>query len=338
MGEILLFQNIVEQPFVEPYYEIIIDSSKVDSTLTDFPLMVKLDSSFTGWSDLTQDSGYFTDEFENILDHEIEYYSQGIKAVYHVRIPSISSSSNTKFRLYLNGFGYTNGNNPADVWDSSHVAVWNMYDGLRDSTNNNHDASVTGIGFVDATDTGKAAYFDGSNDYGIVPYSSDFKVQEFAISTYAYLNDTGSWQSIIQYPYNDSSHSSPYFEWAIYIREQSGGSTLHTRIDGVDDGRSALVPEVYSRLTHLVIVLDDSSNQLRYYKDGNLIYTRTSPDSSIGYANNRVRIGSNASLSEDVHGTVEYIKFLNNSKNDAWFKAEYHSTKNSLISNISRVN
>jgi hypothetical protein len=112
-------------------------------------MTVKLDSNNFDFS-LSSDSSniYFMDSSGTLLNHEVEYYSTSAsKAVYHVRIPTISSTVDTKFELHIDGTGYVNGNNPTSVWDSNYLGVFHM-GSTSTSTATGNNLSFIGGSFI----------------------------------------------------------------------------------------------------------------------------------------------------------------------------------------------
>jgi hypothetical protein len=175
-----------------------IDSSKVDATLTDFPVLIHLSSS----SGITnEDVTVVFDELSSSSDRkkmavtssdgttqlyvEIEQWEIDMdeEAWLHVKVPSISSSSDTTLYLYYDSAQADNTTYVGDstdavvnnVWDSDFVAVWHMAqdpdgdgaDAIKDSTSNlihlTPNGSMTTSDLV-AGKAGRAIDFDGTGD------------------------------------------------------------------------------------------------------------------------------------------------------------------------------
>ncbi len=167
------------------YRTLTIDHDVIDSSLTDYPVMVKLDDTNFDFSKLRAD-GYdliFTDDTGvNQLKHEVELFDgANEKAVYHVKIPSVSDTVDTVFRMYYGDPSVsTDQSDKVNVWDDNFVMVQHMGDSLADSTGNGNDGANYGSTVVDGLN-GKARSFDGSDDYvrfsdSIVPASGDFSI------------------------------------------------------------------------------------------------------------------------------------------------------------------
>jgi hypothetical protein len=107
-----------------------IDSSNVCADLTDFPALI----SFTGDSDLAAgaqsdfDDVLFTSSSGTTkLSHEIEDYdSTNGDIVAWVKIPYLSSSSDTEIYMYYGCSTADNQQNVSGVWDDDYVGVWHL--------------------------------------------------------------------------------------------------------------------------------------------------------------------------------------------------------------------
>ena len=157
------------------YKKITIDHTKVDSDLTDFPVMVKLNSSNFDFSK-SQTNG--NDIRFVLLDGTLLKYERDLhdstnqKAVYWVKIPAVSSIADTVFKLYFGNPVVGDGVDPTNVWDNEFVMVQHMNDNpdtshIKDSTINGNNGTKYTSGQPIEVDGlfSKAQSFDGSNDY-----------------------------------------------------------------------------------------------------------------------------------------------------------------------------
>lgn len=159
--------------------KITIDSTKVTADLTNFPVLINL-SSDTDLASDAQDDGddiLFTEsDGTTQLSHEIEKFDGGTgQLVAWVKIPSLSSTSNTEIYLYYGNSGASNQQNATAVWDSNYRMVQHLEETtgtIYDSTSNNNDGTASNG--VNQNATGKidgANSFDGVDD--LVDYGSD---------------------------------------------------------------------------------------------------------------------------------------------------------------------
>lgn len=110
--------------------KITIDNTKVDNTLTNFPVLIRIFD--TDLRDKAQGDGYdilFMDDkgFANSLYHEIEKYDASTgELIAWVNIPSLSSSESTFFYIYYGNPDSGNQQIPENVWDTNYVMVQHM--------------------------------------------------------------------------------------------------------------------------------------------------------------------------------------------------------------------
>ena len=139
--------------------------------LTDFPVLIKLDSTTIDYSK-TQDQGQdlrFYDADGNALAHEIETWDEAGTSYVWVKVPQIDANSNTDFvHMYYENAGAPDAQNAAGVW-SDYRAVYHLNEdpgatGTVGDAAGNFDAtnvsSTDAAGFI-----GNAQDFDGTSQY-----------------------------------------------------------------------------------------------------------------------------------------------------------------------------
>ena len=163
-----------------------------------------------------------------------------------------------------------------------------------------------GVGF--STDNGGTWTFDGTDDKITIANSSTMQPTS-ALTMEAWVRlDTmpSSWYSVFQSPESNSGHTSPFFDWAIYINYTGG---LHTRINGVTDGLSNGTTTKVQNNTWSQLVITWNGSLISYYLSGVLIQTK-SLSATISYTNNTDKlIGTNASGSEAFDGKIPIVRF-----------------------------
>ena len=156
--------------------KITIDNTKVDATLTDFPVLVSLTTDDNLKNNARSDGFdilFTLSDGETKLKHEIEKYTNGIgRLISWVELPSVSSSTDTDIYMY---YGYSSAGDQSDaanVWDSNYKMVQHMKDAttstILDSTANNNDGTKKAANEPIVTTSGKigdAQVFDGTDDY-----------------------------------------------------------------------------------------------------------------------------------------------------------------------------
>ncbi|VAW30003.1 hypothetical protein MNBD_BACTEROID07-325 [hydrothermal vent metagenome] len=149
------------------------------------------------------------------LNHEIEKFDNtpgSEELVAWVKIPQLSTSTDTVIYMYYGNPNAFAQENPQGVWDSSYRGVWHLKEEApgtgsialyKDSTGNNNDGDdyISAIGQDGQINGGKE--FDGINDYIVVPDSPSLKfgAGDFTVSLWAKLDDPGTTQYLVnKYP------------------------------------------------------------------------------------------------------------------------------------------
>jgi hypothetical protein len=160
--------------------KITIDHTKVAADQSNFPVLINLptDSDLASHAKSNGDDILFTSS-DGItkLAHEIEKYDNTSgQLVADVKVPSVSSTTDTDIYLYYGNSGASNQQNATSVWDSNFVAVQHLNEDpstsgllpILDSTNNKLDATSSGTLTSGSQVNGQIAgslQFDGTDDY-----------------------------------------------------------------------------------------------------------------------------------------------------------------------------
>ena len=121
---------------------ITIDHTNIGSNLTDYPLLIDaqdndLTSTVNG-GHVQSSSGYdiaFYDKNTNKLDHEIELYNETTgKYVAWVKIPTVSSSEDTKVFMVYGKSGVTTNPSTVATWNDDFLAVYHFSDDVSSTT------------------------------------------------------------------------------------------------------------------------------------------------------------------------------------------------------------
>src|SRR3989344_444169 len=152
---------------------ITIDTTKISGTLSNFPVLVKLDSTnFTFSKSQSQGQDLrFIDHTSTpvVLSHEIESFNSVTQeANIWVKFPTLSTTQNVIY-LYYGNAGATDGQNKTGVWDSNYKGVWHLSQGdstasgfYTDSTSNANNGTLTDADGDTTTVTGQV---NGSLDF-----------------------------------------------------------------------------------------------------------------------------------------------------------------------------
>ncbi|MGA2934840.1 MAG: DUF2341 domain-containing protein, partial [Methanomicrobiales archaeon] len=163
---------------------ITIDSTKVVGTQSNFPVLISLasDSDLSAKAQASGNDILFTlSDGTTKLSHQVESFKSSTGAlVAWVKVPSLSSSSNTVLYMYYGNPGAANQQNAANVWSNGYKDVWHLDEGgtgpRSDSTgsgsnlntrNYKGNEGTTGqIGGADSLD-GTSKYLESASNVGI---------------------------------------------------------------------------------------------------------------------------------------------------------------------------
>ena len=155
-GTVLLSADLIKQQVLAPYgwydgdwqfrKKITIDHTKVPSDQSGFPVLISIaDVDLSAEAQHDSDDIIFTDSTGmTLLPHEIEIYTWNSGTlVAWVRIPTLSSVTDTVIYMYYGNSGAASLQDPTGVWSNGYAAVWHLGEATGatrlDSTNNNND-------------------------------------------------------------------------------------------------------------------------------------------------------------------------------------------------------
>ena len=325
-----------------------IDSSKVDEDLVNFPVLVNLDTTYSGvFNELG--NNYKKISFMNPTTGE-EYYceverwdSVNNDAQLWVKIPNVSSNEDTEFYMLYDGTHADNSNYIGEisstaaqkVWDDNFVAVYHLSQDpstggacILDSTSNeNHgtpNGSMTSSALVDAN-VGKGLDFDGSDDYVDVGQPEEFSLGNFTITAVSNLEPTSTDQLGIISNYGGSGSEQ---HWG--LRDNVNRCSLF-----YDDGSSwdsvTGSIDISSKWVLLTGVRIKGSNAYVYIND-TLDATDSSVTDTILTPSANTFIGKDAAGSGYyLNGVLKNITISNIVRTSSWIKATYYSNFDQLL-------
>ena len=150
--------------------KITVNGSQVPAVQTSFPVLVNVTDAIlrvkTSGGHVEQADGgdiYFALLDKTHLSHEIErYVSSTGDLVAWVKIPTLSTGSNTTFYMCYGNQGAVDQWNPTQVWDANYLGVWHLHNGpangglFTDSTINNRNGTLKDpLGISKSSVTGK---------------------------------------------------------------------------------------------------------------------------------------------------------------------------------------
>ena len=293
--------------------------------MTDFPVLI----SFTGDSDLAAGA---QSDFDDVLftsangttrlDHEIEDFdSTNGDIVAWVKIPFLSSSSDTDIYMYYGCGTAENQENPPEVWSNGFTGVWHLHDDFNDSTSEGNNGTNSGS----ANDTGKMAdgqYFDSSDDISTGTNSTMANATEVTITAWI-KPDAGQsdWGGILEYRDSDVG-------WETVLEVKSTRKFSFGTWTDTDSWynleSTAVLPT--TGFSHIVGVYN-GSNQITYL-DGQL--DNTSPGRTGNLRNNSrpFHIGRNPGDLVTFNGVIDEVRIANIARSLEWISTEHNNHDN----------
>jgi hypothetical protein len=337
--------------------KITINHSMVNATQTNFSVLISLatdadlaSSALANGNDILFTSADGTTK----LDHEIENFtvSNG-KLIAWVRIPSLSSTTDTAIYMYFNNSGAANQQNAAGVWDTNFKGVWHLREDpsgtapqIRDSTSNaNHGTSggaMTASQQIAAKING-GLNFDGSNDYVSTKY---VQTGVTAYTIEAWINtSTTSMQTVIVHDRGSFYNSGPGNSLTLSIGGTypggpgaAGDVAYGVDSDNIYIGRYSTTTVNNNNWHHLVGVWTAPSGtavapaQFSIYIDGTAAATSdmttalgppapTSPLTGL----NGTQIAQHQPWGTYLLGTLDEIRISNSARSATWISTEYRN-------------
>jgi hypothetical protein len=304
---------------------ITINAIQVEDDLTDFPVMIDIFD--IDLRDKARVDGYdifFADPIsEERLDHEVEYYDSSTgKLVAWVRIPYLSSSTNTTIDMYYGNFGQSIPmENPQAVWDANYSAVWHLNNDFEDSTRNVHHGVNT-----------------GSEDIGaIIANGQDFENDDSSDRI-----DVGNW--------NVPGQGLTLQAWVNFETFASDGRVISKADGGNNNDHTWMLSEVNDTIrmrltTSSTIALEATSISLSttpwYFfigtYDGNTMRLRidktevnsTSQTGDIQQDARKIAIGNQPEGGwKGLDGILDEVRVSSIRRSDTWLNTEYNNQMN----------
>ena len=300
-----------------------IDHTKVSATLTDFPLLVS--TTHANWKS-TANGGYLgqTDGGDFLftaadgvtkLNHEIESYDPVTgQLVAWVRVPSLSSVSDTTLFLNYGQATAVDQWNPQGVWEANYKGVWH----LGEASGNFSDATAnanTGTDYVSASgktgQIGSGQQFDGTDDRvdmtGLTWTPTTFSAEWWINpSTNTDFNQNiGAVNGWSAFRCNTSSTGGVYCGTDVTNRFTPTQLPANTYTAGV--------------WQHIVFTYDGT--QGRFYRNGSQVSTAMTMDTpaawggfKLGYPNTNT-----------IDGYLDEVRISNVARSAGWIETEYNN-------------
>ncbi len=310
--------------------ELRVDHNLVDADLTDFPLLVSLDADgdLAAKAQADGDDIVFADAGDQKLDHEIEYFDSATGAlVAWVRIPQLSSTTDTVLYMYYGNPAASNQENATAVWDDDFVIVQHLNEtsGTHfDSTAYANDGAAQNGLIQDAT--GKV---DGADDFPsadeFIDVGADASLdiygphQDFSIFTWIKRDNISDVQGF--WAAGSTGTKGVYFgtlyQDAGNLRFLSPGNSFDFQSTGDPVGDFEW---------HHVGVTADRDGVMRFWVDGVPIQSKSMAawaGADWNRQDDTYKIGTDRSENNPMDGLIDEVRVSRVVRSDAWLFAEY---------------
>ena len=317
------------------------DHTKIDATLSDFPVTAFFTSSqaeeiFVEFdADEDFDRGQFALGDDTLLKAEKELFDDSASlAIYHFKVSSVSSSAGTDIYFYYDNdanhntsyIGIIGSATGAEVWDGHfslvHHCVDNTTSTILDSTSNNNDGTKLAANEPIEADgkVGRGQDFDGTND-------------EINCGTGATLNSqTGTVEAVFDYDVQTNNNDIiAKFTWVAsdnnngYLLRVAGDTLL--RFVTMDNAYTWLEATVAANTKyHAAGTWNDTSNWLYVQGVQQDIDTNSILDSASAFY-----IGQSAEAAREFDGIISEVRMSSTNRAVAWIKGTYNTLFDTLL-------
>lgn len=309
-----------------------VNSSLVNSDLTNFPVLVYLNESFH-WEQ-TQDNLNdlrFSDSSNNTLSFEIDTYYINLNASLWVKLLEVNSSSDTVFYMYFGNPVCSSGENITDVWDSDFVMVHHMNDEttstILDSTQYDNDGSKTAANEPIQANSliGKAQEYDGTDD--TINCGNNASIESFLTLEF-YMNT--------QYPLDAVSYIIKKAQFDTYtasyaVAFNNVNQRLYAYVYGFSDTSVHSAKTSWNNDTWYYCVFRMANNNHSWWIDGSLDISQGNLG-SLTTDSDDLFICDGVSSQDPFYGFVDEVRLSNVTRSEAYITTSYESGRNNLLS------
>ena len=308
---------------------------------TNFTVLVSLASDSDLASNAQSDAGdiaFYTGGSQ--LDHEIDYFNPTTGELYAwVRMPSLSTSSNTTLIMYYGNTTISNQWDKDNTWEEEYKAVWHLgEDDFTDSSGNSHTLTNEGsddtTGQIDGARDFVEASLDNmyANDHDDFSFGDGTVDQAFTISAWIEPSDDGDWNQLLgKYfggrEYGLSRHSEDRLYIVLYSQ---GGSANYLRVLG---GSTDVNSGGGKRLFHITYDGSGDYTNLEIYLDGALDTPYDINDEGGTYVamsnyTTNFFVGDTGGDTANFDGMIDEVRVIKKELTANWISTEYQNQGN----------
>jgi hypothetical protein len=350
MGIVIMASDVLAaDPWMNTTYnyrkKIVIDSTFVNGTLTDFPLMISFqsDNDLVGGTktDSNGTSILFGNSSGTKLNHELEIFNNDSgRLTAWVRMPVLSNDSNTTIYMYYGNPNAGSQTNRTAVWDRNYKVVLHMSDNLsttavNDSLENNTIALTQNTNLRSTLGKVGNALSMVTNDYINMNAGTGISAANKAnitIELWANFTSTGADQTL----YSDLTTGGSYWRNSIIMynadctrpkieyvtRDLSSGDT------GSREPLCSNAALSTSIWYHIVGVYDSTNTKKSIYVNGvEDASTTTSISAFTTTASSNIWVGLDPGPASPFAGMLDELRVSDVARSQQWITTEYNNQK-----------
>ena len=313
------------------------------TTLTDFPVLVKLSTAIAGfsYSDFKQSNGAdlrFADSTGKLLPHEIDTWNESGVSTVWVKVPSLTKG--TTITACWGNAGELPEVAAKDVWDEDYVGVWHLGESalpLKESSETSSDfktSNGSGIGYAATGIVGGSVDFgESGNSRSVVAPDHNaldgFTACTFEAWTYidatarSYKKDGSDSAKGLLTKRTGYGNQASYHLWDTGSGTSvcvSSNSTSHTQITGISN-----VPA--GEWVHQVVTFNAGS--VATYKGGASAGTGTTDVKKVNAGDANLHLGNfQAGDTRNFPGKIDELRISKVARSAAWVKATHDTVAN----------
>ena len=316
------------------------DNTAQAGDLNDVPVLITLDATRIDYAQ-TQNNGNdlrFVDGDGTLLAYEIEDWNESGTSYVWVKLPQIDGGSATDFvYMYYGNSGAAAGEDPTNVWDANHQAVWH----LSETSGAHADSTANGYGIntfsgVNQNATGQidgANNFDGFNDYmWRAGDGTSLQIKgDVTLEAWVWMDNlpSGDWAAIVELAGAGTDVAAENYLYTMSVHSDGEVALGHESGAGVDHWIDTGVILNTSQWYHLTAVRDATALEWTLFVNGaqagpNHSYTQN----ATGGSNSDVWVGWDFNHFD---GTIDEIRISDTTRSAEWIAAQYASGFDSLI-------
>ena len=333
------------------FLTILVDSSRIDEVLTDFPILITLsDSAGLNNTDVTNIFDEVGDSYQklsvvdadlNELYVDVEYWSAADSEAFIWVSCDLSDVDNVTLYLFFDGtatnntdyIGLSGSDVAANVWDSDFEVVLHLSEqtgDFLDSTSNKYNASAQGTVNRGTQRIDGGIDLPGTNDYVRIDTAGILDgLDEATIEAWVNLDALGSDRSVLgDWNAGGTDQNSMLFydvapnnKWRVIFRDSNGGAPGVTSFGTA--GPSLNWYHVASSYTR--------NDKVYGYENGVETVGLNTGNFALQNPNNLYYIGVDEDIGRDLNGKIDEVRLSSTTRSQSWINATYLSGLDDLL-------